>query len=392
MTDVFSNNQLFTQLPPLSLYIHIPWCVSKCPYCDFNSHESNNIPEAEYVAALINDLERELPFVQGRSLTSIFFGGGTPSLFSPQSIASILKAVEQRIPFEHDIEITLEANPGTVEQKKFIGYRAAGVNRLSIGIQSFSDMHLKSLGRIHSGQDAIKAVASAKSAGFNNFNLDLMHGLPHQNQQQALFDLQQAIELKPTHISWYQLTIEANTAFYSRPPILPIEDELADIQDAGEQHLANHGYQQYEISAYSEKSKQCTHNLNYWRFGDYLGIGAGAHGKVTLLEQQIIQRRWKTRSPKDYLQAQDFLAGNRTLSTKELPLEFLMNALRLNQGFSEKLFNDTTGVQFSKIEVLIEKLIHKGLLDKNTQYINTTDLGKRFLNEILSDFEAGLTI
>ena len=374
-------------LPPLSLYIHIPWCVRKCPYCDFNSHTSNHIPEQDYVTALLSDLDEELIFVQGRKLHSIFFGGGTPSLFSAKSIAEILSGVEKRIPFSPGIEITLEANPGTVEQQNFIGYQQAGVNRLSIGVQSFNNLHLKALGRIHNHNEAINAALAAKKAGIENFNIDLMHGLPEQTADQALQDLQQAIDLGPMHMSWYQLTIEPNTAFYSSPPVLPEDDQLADIQQAGEELLSASGFQQYEISAYSQKEKQAKHNINYWEFGDYLGIGAGAHGKITHLKEQTIHRRWKTRAPKDYLdQEKLFLAGQKQLLTGELPLEFLMNALRLNKGFSKTLLQERTGQEFSAIETSIKKLIDKKLLREKEQTISTTNLGRRFLNTVLLEF------
>ena len=377
----------FIKLPPLSLYIHIPWCVRKCPYCDFNSHTIDIIPEQDYVDALIADLDQELRYVQGRTLQSIFFGGGTPSLFSAKSIDKILSAVEQRIPFSSSIEITLEANPGTFEQKKFSDYRAAGINRLSIGIQSFNQTHLQSLGRIHDNHEAIHAASAARSSGFNNFNIDLMHGLPNQTQAEGLNDLQQAIDLNPAHISWYQLTIEPNTSFYNAPPLLPSDDLLADIQCAGEEILQQSNFEQYEISAYSQKNQQSQHNTNYWLFGDYIGIGAGAHGKITDTNKGTIQRRWKTRAPNDYLnQDKAFLSGEKTLRKKELPLEFLMNALRLNQGFSTQLFNDRTGISFMSIEPIITKLINQGLINKNGENINTTITGKRFLNNILEQF------
>lgn len=385
---------LFTELPPLGLYIHIPWCVRKCPYCDFNSHTSDAIPEQAYVQALISDLEQELQFVQGRQLHSIFFGGGTPSLFSSAAIANILAAVEQRIAFTDDIEITLEANPGTVEQAKFSGYAAAGVNRLSIGVQSFNPSHLTSLGRIHSNQEAIKAAHAAVKAGISNFNIDLMHGLPEQTQQQALADIEQAIQLNPTHLSWYQLTIEPNTAFYNAPPTLPDDDRLADIQEAGEALLSQADFQQYEISAYSRNRNHSRHNTNYWLFGDYIGIGAGAHGKQTLLADQHIIRRWKTRAPKDYLAAdkhpliadKTFLAGSRTLQANELPLEFFLNSLRLTDGFNTSLFQARTGLSLNTIQPQLELLCSKRLLTVTEQSINTTALGRRFLNAILTEF------
>jgi oxygen-independent coproporphyrinogen-3 oxidase len=385
---IVTSKQQFTELPPLSLYVHIPWCVRKCPYCDFNSHESKHIPEDDYVAALIADLDQELAYVQGRPLQSIFFGGGTPSLFSAHSIATILTAVEQRIAFATDIEITLEANPGTVEQVKFSGYRTAGVNRLSIGIQSFQQQQLQKLGRIHNSAEAIKAVSAARKAGFDNFNLDLMHGLPDQTLSQAQQDLQQAIDLGPSHISWYQLTIEPNTAFYSQPPLLPVEDDLADIQDCGEQLLANNGYKQYEISAYCQAGQTSRHNLNYWQFGDYIGIGAGAHGKLTLLDEQQLLRRWKTRAPKDYLATSKVLAGQKVIANEELPLEFMMNALRLNQGFSPSLYTRRTGLNYASVQQQIDGLISRQLLEHQQQTLRPTPLGRRFLNSLLAEFNA----
>ena len=375
------------QLPPLSLYIHIPWCVRKCPYCDFNSHQTDSIPEAEYVSALIEDLSQELDTVANRPLQSIFFGGGTPSLFSPQSIDRILSAVEKRIAFCDDIEITLEANPGTVEQKKFAGYRAAGVNRLSIGVQSFNAEQLKSLGRIHDNHEAIKAAQTAQNAGINNFNIDLMHGLPEQSQTEALADIQQAMDLGASHISWYQLTIEPNTAFYSAPPTLPGDDQLADIQLTGEQLLAANGFKQYEVSAYSQAGRESKHNINYWLFGDYIGIGAGAHGKLSSLSEQRIERRWKTRSPKDYLSPdKHFLAGSKQLQADELPLEFLMNSLRLNAGFKQELFQQRTGLTLNCIEQQLAELCQRQLLTRQQGAITTTAMGRRFLNDILAEF------
>ncbi|WP_339671720.1 radical SAM family heme chaperone HemW [Dasania marina] len=375
-------------LPPLSLYIHIPWCVRKCPYCDFNSHTSEQaLPEAEYVDALLADLDFQLAAVQGRELFSIFIGGGTPSLFSAQAINRILEGVAQRIPFANDIEITLEANPGTFEQEKFQGYRAAGVNRLSIGVQSFNDLHLKNLGRIHGGAEALVAASKAQAAGFDNFNIDLMHGLSEQSPEQALADLQQAIDLGAVHISWYQLTIEPNTAFYKSPPIIPNDDQLADIQQAGEALLAQHGFQHYEVSAFSRNNKTSKHNSNYWQFGDYLGIGAGAHGKITDLKQQQIKRQWQTRSPADYLNKQrDYSAGSRLLSYEELPLEFIMNALRLHQGFTIELFQQHTGLDYTCLENTITALQHRQLLQRDNDRISTTELGRRFLNDVLAAF------
>ena len=392
-------------LPPLSLYIHIPWCIRKCPYCDFNSHQANDdIPETEYVAALRYDLEQDQPLAQGRKLTSIFFGGGTPSMLSAQAIANILADAKAIIGFEDDIEITLEANPGTFEQEKFTGFRTAGVNRLSIGIQSFQDQQLKLLGRVHGRDEALRAVSVARSAGFNNINLDLMHGLPEQDLAAACADLQQAIDLAPEHISWYQLTIEQNTAFYSAPPVLPEEEILADIQDAGQALLAQAGYAQYEVSAYARKQQRARHNINYWEFGDYLGIGAGAHGKVTLPSSNTILRLWKTRAPKHYLEnAQSqkistnlnghqnvFGGGSEVLSQKSLPLEFLMNVLRLNDGAPEAYFSERTGLAFRDIESQWNELIKQGLVTLPLVNLAVTPLGHRFLNRVLSRFTADI--
>ena len=375
-------------LPPLSLYIHIPWCVRKCPYCDFNSHTSQTeLPEAQYVSALLANLDEQLPFVQGRELQSIFFGGGTPSLFSAPSIAAILNGVNQRIHFSPNIEITLEANPGTFEQEKFAGYHTAGVNRLSIGVQSFNAQHLKQLGRIHSNDEAIAAASKAKAVGFDNFNIDLMHGLQDQTTEQALADLQQALDLSATHISWYQLTIEPNTAFYKSPPIIPADDQLADIQQAGEDFLASHGFVHYEVSAFCQANRQSQHNLNYWQFGDYLGIGAGAHSKVTVLSDQKIFRHWQTRTPKDYLDSNKaFQAGSRALTSDELPLEFMMNTLRLNQGFNSDFFAQRTGLNLDVISTELIDLQSKGLLQLTNNYVMPTELGRRFLNHMLERF------
>ena len=290
------------QVPPLALYVHIPWCVQKCPYCDFNSHaQKQAIPEAEYVSALLDDLSADLAFVAGRTLSSIFIGGGTPSLFSAQAIGQLLAGIQERIPFDDNIEITLEANPGTVEAGRFAGYQSAGVNRFSIGVQSFNPLHLQKLGRIHDPAQAVAAAHQASALKLRSFNLDLMHGLPNQTLEQALDDLRQAIALAPPHLSWYQLTIEPNTAFGARPPRLPEDDTLWEIQEQGHELLLAAGYRQYEISAYAKPGFECQHNLNYWRFGDYLGIGCGAHGKLTDPASGAVQRRVKIKHPKGYL-------------------------------------------------------------------------------------------
>lgn len=389
------------QLPPLSLYVHVPWCIRKCPYCDFNSHQANNdIPEAEYVAALRFDLEQDEVLAQGRTLTSIFFGGGTPSMLSANAIANILKDAEAIIGFESDIEITLEANPGTFEQEKFSGFRAAGVNRLSVGIQSFSDQQLKLLGRVHGRDEALRAIKVARNAGFDNVNLDLMHGLPEQSVDAAKADLQQAIDLGPEHLSWYQLTIEQNSAFYSAPPVLPEEEILADIQDAGIELLANAGYEQYEISAYARAKKYARHNLNYWQFGDYLGTGAGAHSKITLPAHDKIMRMWKTRLPKHYLDAAHqqkistnlqghqnvFGGGSDLLTAESIPLEFMMNALRLNDGVPADYFQRHTGQDWSLVASTWAALEAQNLVENIEGFIRPTALGRRFLNRVLQQF------
>lgn len=376
------------QLPPLSLYIHIPWCVRKCPYCDFNSHavKSGGIPEADYVQALLADLRQELPRVQGRCIDTIFIGGGTPSLFSPAAIGQILQQADQLIPFSAEVEITLEANPGTFEQARFAGFKAAGVNRLSVGVQSFNDQHLQGLGRIHSGAEAHQALQSARHLGFDHLNIDLMHGLPGQTWQHAEADLQQALALTPDHLSWYQLTIEPNTEFFSRPPVLPQEEALWHIQQRGQQLLAQHGFHQYEVSAYATSEQaRARHNLNYWRFGDYIGIGAGAHGKLTLPEENDIIRRTKQRSPKAYLQALDPCSQHHSVPVGERPFEFMLNALRLIEGVDEALFSSRTGVILAQIEPLLAQARARQLLAPSP-HLRATAKGQMFLNDLLEVF------
>ena len=390
-----SKPSLDSSLPPLSLYVHIPWCVRKCPYCDFNSHAAGpEIPEQAYIQRLISDLEQDLPLAQGRKLTSIFFGGGTPSLFSAEGIGRIITAAEERVGFEEEIEITLEANPGTVEQAKFSGFRSAGINRLSIGIQSFNDSHLSKLGRIHSGEQALAAVGTARRAGFENFNLDLMHGLSGQTLDEARRDIQLATDQGANHISWYQLTIEPNTEFYSRPPRLPEEEVLADIQQMGMELLQDRGYSQYEVSAYARNGESSRHNLNYWQFGDYLGIGAGAHGKISQKQEQQLRiiRSQKTRQPDNYL-SRDLatLAQQKPIAEEELAMEFMMNGLRLREGVPASYFSARTGLPFSAIEQQVKKLQAQGLLDgsqleENLNYLRATPLGYQFLNSLLQDF------
>ncbi|HHX34669.1 MAG TPA: radical SAM family heme chaperone HemW [Gammaproteobacteria bacterium] len=375
------------KLPPLALYVHIPWCIRKCPYCDFNSHAATpELPEREYVAAVLADLDQDLIHVHGRHLESIFFGGGTPSLFSAQALQALLSGIEQRIPFSPTIEITLEANPGTFEQEKFAAYRALGINRLSIGIQSFQDSKLQALGRVHSGAEAIKAVAMARQAGFTNFNLDLMHGLPDQSPEEALADLQTAIDLSPSHLSWYQLTMEPNTVFWSKPPTLPEDDVLWDIQETGQVLLAQQGFIQYEVSAYARENAAAQHNINYWSFGDFIGIGAGAHGKVSD-PQGRIQRTWKTRQPTDYLNPdKPFLAGSSALSAEDLPFEFLMNALRLTDGVELKLFSQRTGLPITALEQGLKQARQRCLLSDEPERLVASAQGQLFLNDLLQIF------
>lgn len=376
-----------TALPPLAAYVHIPWCVRKCPYCDFNSHAAGpELPEAAYVQALLCDLQADAEQVQGRKLTSIFFGGGTPSLFSANALGQILEGLERHVGFVDDIEITLEANPGTFEQEKFRDYRALGINRLSIGVQSFQAAKLKALGRIHNGDEAIRAADMARAAGFDNFNLDLMHGLPEQSLEDALSDLRIAIAQRPTHLSWYQLTMEPNTQFWNQPPQLPEDDVLWDIQEAGQQLLAEHGYAQYEVSAYAQAGRQARHNLNYWTFGDFLGIGAGAHGKWTAADGAIY-RTWKTRAPKDYLNpAKRFCAGQRQLEAAELPFEFLMNALRLIDGVPADLYPQRTGLKLSALAKARAQAEQRGLLSKDPARLQASPEGQLFLNDLLQYF------
>lgn len=374
-------------LPPLSLYIHVPWCIRKCPYCDFNSHAATPVlPEDEYIEALLADLAHDLDWVQNRSIESIFIGGGTPSLLSVQAYQKLFDGLKNSLVFSPNIEITLEANPGTFEAEKFAGYFQLGINRLSIGIQSFNSGFLQKLGRVHDGEQALNAVKIAKNAGFTNFNLDLMHGLPGQSIKDALADLQQAIDFAPPHLSWYQLTIEPNTEFYKRPPVLPVDDALWDIQEAGLELLQKHGYRHYEISAHAKAGFEAKHNVNYWQFGDYLGIGAGAHGKITFADSGEIIRSQKTRMPSDYLD-KDKLAKRRyeVIPAEEIGLECLMNALRLNQGISVTDFEQRTGLTLDAVQQSIKKAVQLGLLEI-TADIKATAKGQQYLNELLSLF------
>lgn len=377
------------QLPPLSLYIHIPWCVQKCPYCDFNSHaQKGQIPEQEYIQHLLQDLQQDLhrykTSVQHRALHSIFIGGGTPSLFSAEGIQQLLSGVELLIPFKPDIEITLEANPGTAEAERFKGYVKAGVTRISMGIQSFNDDKLERLGRIHNAQEAKSAVNFAKVSGLKSFNLDLMHGLPNQTLAEALDDLKQAIELDPPHLSWYQLTIEPNTMFAYRPPVLPDDDELWDIFEQGHQLLTDAGYVQYETSAYAKPNFQCQHNLNYWRFGDYLAIGCGAHGKMSF-ENGDILRYSKTKHPKGYMRG-EYLYEEKPVLTEDRPFEFFMNRFRLLEAVPKAEFRQFTGLSEENISEQIQWALGKNYIVETDRTWQVTEQGKLFLNELLEEF------
>ena len=382
------------KLPPLSLYIHIPWCIKKCPYCDFNSHElkrdlTGTEIESQYISRLLQDLREHREHISGRTLRSIFIGGGTPSLFSASSIAKLLDSIHTVLPFPKDLEITLEANPGIIDQKQFLGFRKAGINRLSIGVQSFQDDKLKILGRAHNSSDAQKAVAIALKAGITNFNIDLMFGLPSQTIDQALQDLAMAQVLSPTHISWYQLTIEPHTAFYHSPPILPNDEIIWKMQKQGQKFLSEHQYKQYEISAYKQKNYSCKHNVNYWEFGDYIGIGAGAHSKITDLKTNTIFRSWKTKNPRDYLNLDlPLVAEQKTIAKNELAFEFMLNTLRLNKKIPAKLFTERTGLLIQDIQEKIKLAQEQKLLVFNAhkKIFYTTKKGKLFLNNLLELF------
>jgi len=412
----------FTALPPLSLYVHFPWCVRKCPYCDFNSHALRGvIPEDQYIDALLADLEQDLPRVWGRPVRSIFLGGGTPSLFSPEAIEHLLAGVRARVVLLPEAEITLEANPGTVaalahparathmdvqvsreagsrerpafahpcasEAEHFRGYRTAGVNRLSIGIQSFQPDKLNKLGRIHGRDEALAAAQAACAAGFDNFNLDLMFGLPQQTLDESLTDLRTALALKPTHLSVYQLTLEPNTLFHAQPPELPDEDMLAAMQEALQGELADSGFDQYEVSAYARAGRRCRHNLNYWQFGDYLGIGAGAHAKIT--DAQGVTRLWKVKQPREFLETagtSGVLGGEQRPGRGDVIFEFMLNTLRLTEGVPSLLFSERTGLGFPSIQKPLYQAITRGLLEPDLEHIRPTPLGRRFLNEIVALF------
>ena len=381
--------------PPLSLYIHMPWCVKKCPHCDFNSHGLRSAPPpyADYINHLLADLDADRTnfgaTLANRPIISIFFGGGTPSLFSPELIDRLLDGVRERLPLADNAEITLETNPGTVEHGRFDGYLAAGVNRISFGVQSFDDDKLKRLGRIHSANEAEAAVKSAQDAGYANINLDLMYALPQQTLDGALADVDRAVALKPTHVSHYQLTLEPNTAFAANPPPLPDDDHAWAMQEACEERLAAAGYGQYEISAYAQPDRRCAHNLNYWRFGDYLGIGAGAHGKLSDAASGQVRRRWKTRHPRAYMEAAggaSRIGGDSVVSSSELPFEYMLNALRLIDGVPLADFSERTGLPPERIATALDAARRRDWLHDDPQRLRTTALGQRFLNDVIASF------
>jgi len=397
--------QNFVSLPPLSLYVHLPWCVRKCPYCDFNSHEAREkIPEPDYVEALLRDLEQDLPRVWGRLVYSIFLGGGTPSLFAPESIDSLLSGIRARLPLDQNIEITLEANPGTVvapahpapatfvhpctsELDRLIGFRQAGINRLSIGIQSFDPEKLKALGRIHGREEALRAAEAARAAGFDNFNLDLMFGLPQQTVDESLADIRTATGFHPSHLSVYQLTLEPNTLFHARPPVLPDDDAVWEMQTRLQAELAAADYRQYEVSAYAREGYECRHNLNYWQFGDYLGIGAGAHGKIT--DRTGITRLWKVKQPNEYLRTAGMAAsigGEQKLTHAQTVTEFMMNAMRLTRGIPSRLFAERTGLPISVATKPLKEAEDRGLITWDATSLRPTDTGMSFLNDLVALF------
>ena len=384
--------QTFHKTPPLSLYIHLPWCLKKCPYCDFNSHEIpvSGFEEKLYISSLINDLKFELNRIEGRKIVSIFFGGGTPSLFLPESIDQILNVIQSQLNIDLNVEITLEANPGAVDAEKFREYRTIGINRLSLGIQSFNDQSLTLLGRIHNANDAKKAIELTKESDFENFNLDLMFGLPNQEVDEALADLEQAIDYLPTHISWYQLTIEPNTIFGSKPPQLPTDDIIYSMQEKGQAFLKKNDFEQYEISAYAKNNYTSVHNINYWKFGDYLGIGAGSHGKITNITNSQIERYVRHKIPARYIELVNLkssaITERKVLDVEEVPLEFMMNAFRLTDGITENLFFERTGLPIDIIEQELMIAKNKGLIDYKNEKIQPSLHGHRYLNDLLQIF------
>jgi putative oxygen-independent coproporphyrinogen III oxidase len=377
----------FAALPPLSLYVHVPWCVRKCPYCDFNSHEAHGeLPESGYVEALIADLDQALPLVWGRRVYTVFFGGGTPSLLSAEAVDGVLSAIRARVPLAVDAEVTLEANPGTFETEKFAGFRAAGVNRLSIGIQSFDPRHLKALGRIHDGVQAARAVEIAREH-FTNFNLDLMYALPGQTLAEASADVRRALQYEPPHLSIYHLTIEPNTYFHSHPPVVPDSDAAAEMQQAIESITSGAGYEHYETSAYARPGRRSRHNVNYWSFGDYLGIGAGAHSKLSFPDRILRQARY--RQPREYMTrvaAGGAVQSEHEVPVRDIPFEFMMNALRLNDGFPLSLFEERAGLPLTHALKGLDEAERRGLIVRDHRHVAPTELGRRFLNDLLQIF------
>jgi oxygen-independent coproporphyrinogen-3 oxidase len=388
-TAALATRPRFAVLPPLSLYVHVPWCVRKCPYCDFNSHEGRGeLPEAAYIEALIADLDQALPLVWGRRVHTIFVGGGTPSLLSARAIETLLSAIRARVPLAADAEITLEANPGTFEAEKFAGFRAAGVNRLSIGVQSFDPRHLAALGRIHDETQALRAIAIAREH-FDNFNIDLMYGLPGQALREAQADIERALVEEPPHLSVYHLTIEPNTYFHRYPPVLPDGDAAAEMQDAIELLTRQAGYDHYETSAYARPGKRSRHNLNYWTYGDYLGIGAGAHSKISFVDRVLRQARY--RQPREYMsQASAAVAvqSEHEVEPRDIPFEFMMNALRLTEGFRTSLFAERSGLPLVSALPGLDEAERRGFITRDHEHVAPTELGRRFLNDLLQIFLA----
>ncbi|WNH48032.1 radical SAM family heme chaperone HemW [Stenotrophomonas aracearum] len=377
--------------PPLSLYVHLPWCVRKCPYCDFNSHQGKGeLPFEAYIDALVRDLDQDLPLVWGRVVNSVFFGGGTPSLFPPEAIDRFLQAASARLRFAPNLEVTLETNPGTAEHGRFDRYRAAGVNRISFGIQTFNDAALQRLGRIHDSGEAERAVKLAQDAGYDNFNIDLMYALPEQTLAQAEHDLERAFALQPTHLSHYQLTLEPNTVFFARPPQgIPDDDAAWDMQEHCQRLLAEAGYAQYEVSAYARPGRQSQHNLNYWRFGDYLGIGAGAHGKISSGAGQNVLRRWKHKHPQTFMDTAGTaasLGGDEVIDAGRLPFEYMLNLLRLHEGFSLRDFESRTGLERARIAAPVQLAVERGWLTVDGDRVQPTELGRRFTNDVVELF------
>jgi len=386
--------------PALSLYVHMPWCVRKCPYCDFNSHQLKSAaPDGAYIDALIRDFDMELPRAEGRRIGTVFFGGGTPSLFQPEDFSRLLHALRQRMAFADDAEITLEANPGTIERGRFSGYRDAGINRVSLGAQTFAPRALELLGRIHSAEDTHRAVDELRAAKLDNFNLDLMYALPEQTLEEAVEDVRIACALAPAHLSYYQLTLEPGTVFHARPPKLPDEEAAWAIQTAGQALLADAGYVQYEVSAYAQPGRRCRHNLNYWLFGDYLGVGAGAHGKLSLELPQRILRTVKPKQPREYqdqvrragpgeARAPAAIGESSFIAPADLPFEFMLNALRLNEGFSVGDYRGRTGLEMSSVAPRLASACERGLLESREDGWRPTELGRRFLNDLQASFLA----